>query len=106
MSYAVPSYHFIMLVSSTPVPANITGYKIKDRDHCRTAQAEITETGRDYSGRNYSGRDSSGRDSSGRDYSGRDHSGRDREWPRSPCSHWRLDGTGEYQILAQDTVNA
>ena len=103
MSYAVPSYHFIILVSITPVRAKITGYKLKTE--ITVAQAEITETGRDYSGRDYSGRDYSGRDYSGRDYSGRDHSGRGREWPRSPCSHWRLDGTGEYQILAQDKVN-
>ena len=36
---------------------------------------------------------------------GRDHSRRDRERPRSPCSHKRLDGTGEYQTFAQDKVN-
>ena len=88
-TYAVPSYHFIILVSITPVRAKITGYKIIGRDHCRICRsrslAEFTETGRDYSGRY--------------------HSGRDREWPRSPCSYWRLDGTGEYQIFAHDKVN-
>ena len=84
MSYALPSYHFIILVSSTPVRAKITGCKIKDRDHCRT--------GRDHRNRPRLLRPRSLRP-------------RSREWPRSPCSHWRLDGTGEYHILAQDQVN-
>ena len=63
-THAVPSYHFIILVSITPVRAKITGYKIKGRDHCRTGrdhwpsspkQAEITQAeianGRDHRNR-------------------------------------------------------
>ena len=52
--YAVPSYHFIILVSITPVRAQITGYKIIGRDHWPSSpkQAEITQAeianGRDH----------------------------------------------------------
>ena len=51
-TYAVPPYHFIILVTITPVRAKITGYNIIGRDHFRTCRdhwpsspkhAEITQ---------------------------------------------------------------